>query len=108
MNIKIPTKIARKLVANSKITAGLMYDWNRNNNPQCKFLPGDAVIVKNKNNYNESAIKRKLNKTTGRVIAVSTVDGIRMNNRTRHWTRYYIADDSGRVNGLYSFSLIKT
>ena len=80
-----------KLLQNNKITATVMTRWNRDKNPNCKFVPGDEVLIKSKKNNWESIRNRKLNGSRGVVVGVTTTGEGCMTSKTSHATHYYVA-----------------
>ena len=88
----IPKRKTESLLRKNKITANIMMRWNRETNPHCKFLPGDEVVAKTKNANWESAKNRRLHGLSGRIVAVTTVDGERICNENRKHSAYYVYD----------------
>ena len=92
------------------IKAKVMYQWNRKQNPRCKFVPGDEVFVKYVAHNSNPAEKYK--GKYGRVEAVTTTDGkaIRGPSPTgrcdRMFTRYYVRFNDGEVFGFHSQCLV--
>jgi len=93
-----------------KIKAKVMYQWDRKQNPRCKFIPGDEVFVE----YvaHNSSFAEMYKGRHGRVEAVTTTDGkaIRGPSPTgysdRMFTRYYVRFDDGEVFGFHSQCLV--
>lgn len=83
-------KINKTPLHENRINATVLYTWTRESNPRCKFLPGNRVKIKRTGQH-------------GKVIAVSTVDGVRIKNNSlipgagqyrnaprRGWAAYYV------------------
>lgn len=107
------------------IKANVMYDWNREQNPGCRFLPGDLVCVRGCDTLNRYNVKngitkkeelseralRAYNQGIGRIIAVTTTDGKRIRGdsptgkRERQFTRYYVKFMDGEIFGYHSHYL---
>ncbi len=87
------------------ITAKIMVKWDHY---KAKFQPKQFATVLN---VSESLLgsKRKMARVnqTGRVVAVSTPDGIRMRGRGRESTRYYLQFSDGQVLGYESHHLTR-
>ena len=88
------------------IKANIITDWNHFN---CKFLPGDYVMVSktiSKSGHYESKRLQSFAAHVGRVFAASSPDGKRMRDGThRQWTKYYVEFDNGEVGGFDSLNL---
>ena len=95
----------QRLLKNNNIIAAVMTRWNRNNNPNCKFVPGDKVIVKSKKNIWESIRNRKLSGSRGVIVGVTTASNNRMTSETSHSTSYYVAIGADYVGRFMSNSL---
>jgi len=92
------------LLRRSNINDSVMTRWDREQNRNCKFLPGDRVIVKSKKNNWDTVESRMLNGNQGTVVAASTVDGERMNGPHYKKTHYYVFT-GGTVSRFLSNSL---
>ena len=69
----------------------VLTNWDRVQNKNCKFLPGEKVVVKSKQRNNQvSKIGKTFKGYAGQVIAASTVDGERMNSESYKTTFYYV------------------
>ena len=89
------------------IKAKVITDWNHFN---CKFLPGDYVMVSktiSKSGHWESKRLQSFAAHVGRVFAASTPDGKRMRGWNRQWTKYYVEFDNGEVGGFDSLNITK-
>jgi len=89
------------------IKAKTITDWNHFN---CKFLPGDYVMVSktiSKSGHYESKRLQSFAAHVGRVFAASTPDGKRMRGWNRQWTKYYVEFDNGEVGGFDSLNITK-
>ena len=89
------------------IKANIITDWNHFN---CKFLPGDYVMVSktiSKSGHYESKRLQSFAAHVGRVFAASTPDGKRMRGWNRQWTKYYVEFDNGEVGGFDSLNITK-
>ena len=89
------------------IKAKVITDWNHFN---CKFLPGDYVMVSktiSKSGHYESKRLQSFAAHVGRVFAASTPDGKRMRGWNRQWTKYYVEFDNGEVGGFDSLNITK-
>lgn len=91
------------------IKAETITDWNHFN---CKFLPGDYVMVSktiSKSGHWESKRLQSFAAHVGRVFAASSPDGKRMRGtyEGRQWTKYYVEFDNGEVGGFDSLNLTK-
>ena len=80
------------MLRRNNINDQVMTRWSREQNRNCKFLPGDRVIVKSKRNHWETVDGRKLNGAEGYIVAASTVDGNRMNSEHYKKTHYYVTN----------------
>ena len=79
------------LLKRNEIDDFVLTDWNRKQNKNCKFLPGETVAVKTKQRSNQvSKIAKTFKGYAGKVIAASTVDGERMNSENYRTTFYYV------------------
>lgn len=107
-----------------EIKASVKWDWDH---PNCKFLPGDEVIVDVNHEVTSAAMRLlrgsadlgpysrpylKYNNHTGKVIAVSCtpdgkIRGIPANGYARQFTRYYVEFPNGDVIGYHSHHLEK-
>ena len=95
---------AESLLKQNKITANVMTRWNRESNRNCKFLPGDRVTINSKKS--SSTKDRTLHGARGEIVAVTTVDGMRMNSENRKTTHYYVLN-SNTLNRFASYMLRK-
>ena len=92
------------MLRRSNINNPVMTRWNRELNRNCKFLPGDRVIVKSKKNNWDTIESRELHGTQGTVVAASTRDGERMSSSSYKKTHYYVFT-GGAVTRFLSNSL---
>lgn len=80
----IPKRKTESLLRKNKIKDRVMIRWNRQTNPNCKFVPGDSVMIRNRLSNRHGIY--------GRVIAVTTVDGERICDNKRKNSSYYVYD----------------
>ena len=92
----------------NKIRAQVMYEWNRNVNKGCKFIPGDLVVIfKTCSATAERELKHIEQSDVGEVIAVTTDNGKTIRSYSRMYTKYYVRFGNGEVIGVLSGNLRK-
>ena len=92
-----------------EIKAQVMYSWNKDRNPGCRFYPGDECIVNIKNNVSfkrYSKLQCYKNGRVGRILAVTTDNDKTLRSTTRLYTHYYVLFDDGEVYGYLPRDLV--
>ena len=100
------------------IKAKVTFNWNHHN---CKFSPGDRVVVNQGGNayYNSENIRKRVG-THGNVLAVTVGSDGNIRTKTKYnesrtriiqtermYTRYYVQFNDGEIIGIHSQHLNK-
>ena len=95
------------MMTKDTIKAKVMFDWNHHN---CKFSPGNSAMVNDQvtDNVYNSDRRRSFKGMIGKVIAVSTPDGIRIRgDQRRMYSTYYVEFEGNEVCGFDAMHLDK-
>ena len=89
------------------IKAKVLWQWNEQTNPGCKYLPGTRVRITASHINNVKLSEKIDSKEVGTIIAVSSGSpGKIRGTYKRQFTRYYVEFDDGQVFGEHSHFMV--
>ena len=91
---------------NLGIRAEVMFEWDRDKNKNCRFIPGEKARVRNVHTYRNSKVCNSYIGEEGTIVAVTTPGLGLIRGLGRMYTKYYIQFNDNHVQGFLSGDLL--